>query len=537
MRAAPVLALTALLLAGCVAPPPAAPSEPQPLAGLSEKRFDLLPPEEVWVPSSADGKRMNNALYRPDTTEPVPVFINFSPYWGDTAMTEGDHFSAYMIHEYVPRGYAVVLSSVRGTGHSEGCFQISGDLEVQDAHDVVDHFSKAPWANGNVGAGGKSYDSTTQNGLLAKMPHPALKTLFHVSGITDWYRYVYRNGVPYSIPSGFNTYYGLGQGLDEYGLGGLGTGGGTSDDEDPESIARLVDDLACPELAKETASGFGTGLHGLKDAYWQERDWNRDIASSAANTSIFFVHGLQDWNVKPDHILPWLQLLPPGTEVKGWLHQWTRQPEGGHVYPMRTDWNATMLRWLDHYLKGLDTGIERELGFEAMGSDGVWRASAAWPPAEAVATDFPLTLQAASATLESATPLRASGIATLNITAVNVGPDPVLTAVLHDVAPNGTRTWLNEAVLRAAYRGGLETPAPLLPQQALAYALEFYPMDAVLQPGHQWVVTVGIMPEMASPLQAQLEGVQYSADATLTLPVPPLLATATQPEAMDCFAC
>src|SRR6185436_17040344 len=60
---------------------------------LSKADRKALAPEEVWVPSSTDGKRMNAAVYRPDTDEKVPVFINFSPYWGDTPMTEGDRFA------------------------------------------------------------------------------------------------------------------------------------------------------------------------------------------------------------------------------------------------------------------------------------------------------------------------------------------------------------------------------------------------------------------------------------------------------------
>src|ERR1051326_6905070 len=201
--------LMAGLLAGCAASKaPSTATQPPAQAGvLSPKQFAIKAPELVMLPSSVDGKHLENAIYRPDTPEKVPVYINFSPYWGDTTMKEGDAFSQYMIHEYVPRGYAVVLSSVRGTGHSEGCFQIGGDLELKDAYDVVDYFSKQPWSNGNLGAGAKSYDATTQNGMIAKFPHPALKTIFHVSGITDMYRYNGKDGVTYANGPEFTPRY------------------------------------------------------------------------------------------------------------------------------------------------------------------------------------------------------------------------------------------------------------------------------------------------------------------------------------------
>ncbi|MDX1611441.1 MAG: CocE/NonD family hydrolase, partial [Candidatus Thermoplasmatota archaeon] len=323
---------------------------------LPAKVHDLLPVEIEWIETTSDGKAMHTAVYRPDTDDPVGVFINFSPYWGDTAEQRGDNFAQYMIDEYVPRGFAVVLAAIRGTGHSEGCFQIAGDQELQDMHDVIDHFADVPWSNGNVAAGGKSYDSTPQNGLIAKNPHEALKGIFHVSGITDMYRYNYRQGVTYAHGTAFNTYYYL-QGTDEYGASFLSTPTVENTmSEDPESLSRILDDAACTELPQMQASGIGSGIHGMKDAYWIERDWNRYIADTDWNGSIFFVHGLQDWNVKPDHILPWLQLLPEQIPVKGWLHQDTEN--NGHVYPMRADWNQTMLTWLHHTLNGADVPID-----------------------------------------------------------------------------------------------------------------------------------------------------------------------------------
>jgi X-Pro dipeptidyl-peptidase len=539
----PSLALLALLtaaLAGCLAP--ASPEAASLDQGASEARFTILPPEEVWVPSSVDGKGLHNALYRPDTDAPVPVWINFSPYWGDTAMAEGDAFGRYMVNEYVPRGYAVVLSAVRGTGHSEGCFQVAGDLEVQDAWDVVEHFSTQPWSNGNVGAGGKSYDSTTQNGLLAKLPHPALKTTFHVSGITDFYRYVAKDGVAYSFGASFNTRYALAFGLDEYGVSPWNPFNPEADpqaldDESPRSLARLADDAACPEFARMTASGYGLDAHGLKDAYWQERAWTRDIPASPTTTSIFFVHGLQDWNVKPDHILPWLSLLPEDVQVKGWLHQWTREPEGGHVYPMRDDWNRTMLAWMDHWLKGVPNGITDGPAFESQGDDGTWRTSATWPPTPEDLLEVPLQGPETVVADAARGTLRVAGAPTLTIEAASATPEAILTAVLYDEAPGGERTWLNQAVLRASLRNGLEgPPAPVPPGQPLAYDLEFYPMDAVLEEGHRWVLVLGALPRFHD-LPPTATPIQWG-EGTLRLPRAPLEPTvAPEPVAIDCFAC
>ncbi len=550
--------LAALLLAAPLAGCLDGTDEPQPLPinldDLSPKLFDILPVEELWIDAS-DGKRLHTAVFRPDTDEPVPVFINFSPYWGDTAELRGDGFGQYMIDEYVPRGYAVVLAAIRGTGHSEGCFQIAGDREIQDLYETIDYFANVEWSNGNIGTGGKSYDSTPQNGLIAKMPHPALKAAFHVSGITDMYRYNYREGIPYASGTVFNTYYYL-QGTDEYGASLLGAGG--IQDEDPESLARIIDDAACTELPQMQASGVGSGVTGLKDAYWIERDWTRTIADSEWEGGLFFVHGLQDWNVKPDHILPWLDLLPQGVEVKGWLHQW-QQAGTGHVYPMRDDWNQTMLRWLDHYLKGVDTGLMAEPAFDVQSSDGAWRQSDAWPPADAINTTIalgdlePVCLDAGCAIQQvvfmEATdgPLRYSGAPTVTLDVDIQTADPWLNAMLFDEAPDGTRTWVNEAVRRGIYPTSLDQPEPVVPGSVATYTMEFYPQDTILQPGHKWVLVFGAGSQvaLAKPTGVAIDGqhfggpgdVFYHLDtANVNILLTPTSA-GDQPRDMDCFTC
>ncbi|HUR64667.1 MAG TPA: CocE/NonD family hydrolase, partial [Candidatus Thermoplasmatota archaeon] len=504
-------------------------------------------PELLMLPSSTDGKKLETVVYRPDTATPVPVFINFSPYWGDTALTEGDAFSTYLVHEYVPRGYAVALSSVRGTGHSEGCFQVGGDLELKDARDVVDALAKMPWSSGSVGAGGKSYDSTTQNGMVAKFPHPALKTLFHVSGITDMYRYNGKDGVTYQNGLSFTPSYAAGQGIDEYGTpAGSGASGPT--DESPQSLARLVDDLACPELARHVQSGEGTAADGVKDAYWQERDWVQAMPGSAWTGSVLFVHGLQDWNVKPDNVDPWLQALAAhGNPVKGWLHQW-QQAGTGHVYPMRTDWNATMLRWLDHYLKGVDNGIDRELGFDVQGSDLQWRHAAAWPPAGERRV-FALTGDPAEV-LKASAAVRVTGTPWLRVAATSFSADPILYARLLDVAPDGSAVQVNEAARRGLLADDLQQRNLWAPGSTQTFNLTFYPMDLVLAPGHALVLRTGTPPPTAttpaaaagpdgnagfviSAAQAQVAYGAQELGLTLSDPAP----LPTQPTPMKCFTC
>ncbi|MEK6986160.1 MAG: CocE/NonD family hydrolase [Candidatus Thermoplasmatota archaeon] len=556
------LAFAVVALAGCAENSDEAngqnvASRPFDATTLSPAIHAMLPAEEVWVTAS-DGQRINNVVYRPDTEEEVPVFINFSPYWADSAMVEGDAFSTYMIQEYVPRGFAVVLSAIRGTGHSEGCFPIGGDRESLDLNEVVEFFSKESWSNGNIAAGGKSYDSTSQNGLIAKFPHPALKGLFHVSGITDLYRYTMHDGVPYG--SGSRTlsftpsYYAL-EGLNEY--VDVTTGAGDTSNEDAESLARLIDDAACAEVPGHLANPAASAALGVKTAYWQERDYTAFLASSSWQGSIFFVHGLQDWNVQPDHIQPWLDIVQNkgGIEVVGWLHQW-QQDGTGHVYPMRTDWNETMLRWMDGVLKGNDVAMASLNGYESMADDGLFRRSAAWPPASPttlrladaeVACNSTCSIQDVPLLEAGAQAVRLAGAPTIQLRVQAQVPDPTLTVVLFKENATG-RSWVGEGAMRLLLRDSLATPNPVVVGERYTARITLYPLDAVLQPGERWVLSFGAAPTqgLASATQSLSAVPAYPGDVfyepttaivTATLLDPAVGLLNPQPEPMKCFTC
>lgn len=542
MHIAVVVLLLTAAAAGCFSGEDGSRSEGSELEPLSAAQFAILPVEEVWVtttdtlptPGEA-GARMHNAVYRPDTDQPVPVFINFSPYWSDTATIEGDNFAKYMIHEYVPRGFAVVLSAVRGTGHSEGCFEVASDRESRDVMEVVDFFSTEPWSNGNIAAGGKSYDSTSQNGMIAKFPHPALKGLFHVSGITDMYSYTFAKGTPARTDSAsFTTSYGVGQSVSEH-AGGAGAAGTTGDD-DAESLARLAGE-GCAATPEGAANAGASTVTGAKTPYWVERDWTRNIAESEWNGSIFFVHGLQDWNVQPSHIQPWIDQVNANGDIRvlGWLHQWADQDEfeceagNGHVYPMRTDWNETMLRWMDTILKAKNVGLVH--GYDVQDTDCEWRHYPSWPPTAS------LTVEAAggSPVTLGADAVHVSGVVRIDVAATSTNPDPIITAVLYDAA-GGTRTWIGEAVLRAVFRDSLETPSPVTPGASITYHLETYPLDHVFDAGHTLVVEYGAAPDKSVALPPQTMGVTYGT-GMLTIPTAGLDLIEPQPVWMPCFAC
>lgn len=511
------------------------------LSVLSQPIHDILPVQEQLVTMS-DGVNMHNALYLPDGEGPFPVFINFSPYWGDTAETMGDNFGKYLIENFVPRGYAVVLSAIRGTGHSEGCFEVASDREALDLKEVIDHYATQPWSNGHVAAGGKSYDSTTQNAVIAKFPTPNLKAIFHVSGITDMYSYTFHNGLWARADAGlFTTVYSAGQGTNE----GFTNAEGTPDGA---KILRTTGDLTCQENLETVAIPVSTYATGAKTDYWIERDWTRDIGNSEWDGSIFFYHGFHDWNVQPSHIQPWIDNLPDQIDVKLWLHQ--DKENLGHLYPMRTDWNLTFLRWLDQELKGIDTGFWDEPRNELQGTDLKWRAMDTWPAAPTayafednsvsvgnvnigvgLANTRTLVLDREFLELDGAYRLAGSISATFAMTATTADPAVTMIVRVGD-------TWVGEASLRAIFRDSLEVPTPVVPGTPVTYTLETYPLDVIVPAGQDLVLEFGGAPEQVIPVPTQMQGNEYDlGDLVLGLPLAPVDALAIQPEPMPCIAC
>ena len=510
------------------------------LSVLSQPIHGILPVSQELVTMS-DGINIHNGVYLPDGDGPFPVFINFSPYWGDTAETMGDNFGKYLIENFVPRGYAVVLSAIRGTGHSEGCFEVASDREAMDLKEVIDHYATQPWSNGHVAAGGKSYDSTTQNAVIAKFPTPNLKAIFHVSGITDMYSYTFHNGLWARADAGlFTTVYSAGQGTNE----GFTNGEGTPDGA---KILRTVGDLTCQENVETVVIPVSTYATGAKTDYWIERDWTRDIGSTDWNGSIFFYHGFHDWNVQPSHIQPWIDNLPEHIDVKLWLHQ--DKENLGHLYPMRTDWNLTFLRWLDQELKGIDTGFWDEPRNELEGTDRVWRAMDDWPAThQAVAWDGSgaggntqigvslsytpsLTVSRDQIGVEGAYRLAGSLSATFDMTAKSADPAVTMIVRVGD-------TWVGEASLRAIFRDGLETPSAVVPGLPVTYTLETYPLDVVVPEGQDLVLEFGGEPRQVLALPTQMQGNEYDiGDLVLGLPLAPMDALAIQPKPMPCIAC
>lgn len=328
----------------------------------------------------ADGIELDTWVLRPDPRrlpDPVPVVLTITPYYGggNPMETFPDHIG--LARELVPRGYAYGIVSIRGTGNSSGCFSIGGPSEAKDSAIVIDYYANLPWSNGNVGLIGLSYEATTAQDVWVEAPS-SLATIMPVAPISDLYKYNFINAVPI-MPQGFafNIYYWVDTGLWPAGLAG------GEQTRDPVRVPGAIAGEVCAERVWVTEGGASSTADGNKDGYWQQRDFltELDAAPGRDRASVFYVHGLADWNVTPHHMADWLPAMQAtGVPFKAWLGQWT------HDYPDRDDWWLVLTAWLDQFLKDRETGILNAPPVQvetAVGADqlGKWRHEREWPPA------------------------------------------------------------------------------------------------------------------------------------------------------------
>ncbi|NDK90178.1 CocE/NonD family hydrolase [Gordonia desulfuricans] len=82
-------------------------------------------------------------------------------------------------YDLVRSGYTMVVVDVRGTGFSQGRWDVFQQREQQDTVEVIDWAAHQRWSDGNVGMAGVSYSAINQIQAANKRP-PALKAIFPV---------------------------------------------------------------------------------------------------------------------------------------------------------------------------------------------------------------------------------------------------------------------------------------------------------------------------------------------------------------------
>ena len=101
--------------------------------------------------TTRDGIRLDADLYRPETTEKLPILLMRQPYGRAIASTVVYAHPRW----YASKGYIVVIQDVRGRGSSEGGFQLFAN-EIADGIETINWLSELPDSTGEIGMYGFS---------------------------------------------------------------------------------------------------------------------------------------------------------------------------------------------------------------------------------------------------------------------------------------------------------------------------------------------------------------------------------------------
>jgi uncharacterized protein len=474
----------------------------------------ILIEKDVAVPLR-DGGTISANVFRPPGTGRHPVIITLGPYPKDVPFSEwnpaawakmvekGDHMHWETVDPewWVPRGYAVIRCDTRGTGKSPGRPRLLSQAEAVDFHDAVEWAAARPWSNGKVAVMGVSYFAMNAWRVAATRP-PHLAAIVPWEGAVDLYRDANRHGGIYS--SGFMQAWG-GHVRRYQNDGGQADPAPLSPETigaTPDRYAPRLENIVVPLLSAGNWGGVGLHLRGNIEGY----------LGAGSEHKFLQVH-------VGDHILPFYSL------------------EG----------RLTQLRFLEEFLRGVDTGLTREppirLAIRRPGDRYRWRYEDQWPIARTRFTPLWLDARAGALAAErtvapgtttySAEPGAARGAATfatrpfaeeteitgpakLRVWVSSTIDDADLFVVLRDIGPDGEEVTFPGVVpggnsrvaaaygwLRASHRKldpARSTPArpyhahdeiqKLVPEKPVAVDVEIWPSATVFEPGHRLVLEV-----------------------------------------------
>ena len=366
----------------------------------SERKYDVILERDVWV-TMKDGVRLHTDIFRPASKGKFPTILGYHPYDGPaqfaaiyprafssvTTTTAGQEkgngpLEAGDPNFFVRRGYVHVIANIRGSGESEGYYPFLADPEAQDGYELIEWIAKQPWCDGNVGMFGVSYFGRIQH-FVASLKPPHLKCIFAPWASTDQYRdALYQGGIlaqnwavswsgamsniRYQSESRRNWSKAQWNKALERALA----------DKDLNAYPAVIAALKNPDQGLNPLVA-DIVLNPLDGPFWEKRKARYDTIKTPA-----YIGG--DWGIYGLHLpgafRSWEKVRGPKKMMIG-PAAYLERP----VYQLQYE----SLRWFDHWLKGMNTGIMEEppIRMFVRGTNR-WKTAPEWPLPETKWTPF-----------------------------------------------------------------------------------------------------------------------------------------------------
>jgi putative CocE/NonD family hydrolase len=501
-----------------------------------------------------DGTVLRANVCRPTGEGRWPVLLRRTPY-GKEAEANFDAAVAA-----ARRGYVVIIQDTRGRFASDGEWY-PWRAEAEDGFDTIAWAAALPYADGQVGLFGGSYHGFTQWSAATLQP-PALKAMFPEWTWADPLNgFIYRGGAfRLSLAYFFLGSLGLNAVARRY------RDDPAAREEAVRALCREIDDLGpvgyrslpladfAPVRRHDVGSAFFDWLAAPLDR--EHRQWEpMTILGKHERVQVptFNTGGWYD-PFLPETLAHFTAMRAQGRPTKLLIGPWTHGAPTALVGDMnfgigslrgsidlKTSVDSLRLRWFDHWLKGIDTGIMAEppIKLFVMGAN-VWRDEEEWPLARAVDTPFYLRESGRLARqppgaeapdtydydpadpvpslggYPAATPeyragpldqrpievrpdvllyrtlplerdTEVTGPIEVRLWATSSAPDTDFLARLVDVYPDGRSINLTDGILRARYRDARkgEPPSLIEPGRPYEYAIDLWATSNVFKAGHR----------------------------------------------------
>ncbi len=475
--------------------------------------YDRPPDVQTVMIPMRDGKRLATDIYKPSGDGPFPVVLSRTPYGRKKSGKAGDGFTR--------SGFVFVLQDMRGRFDSEGenlPFVGCGWGEHQDGVDTVAWLKSQPWCSGSIGTVGGSALGITQNFLAGAAPD-GLKAQYVTVAAASLYADASYIGGAFRKADAENWI--------------------TGNNYDPRAL----------EIIR---------THVSYDDYWRTLD-----------TTLKF----PQMNAPAVHVGGWFDMFAQATlnEFVGrqhagasgargaqklimgpWTHGIGKMPAGELQFPngAKVPSNYDAGRWFEHYLSGIDNGVEKEpaVTYYVMGDTKTpgapgneWRQADDWPvPAKETAAYFTrdrlLTLELPGSVGDAhieyifdptnhcptvggnnltlargpvnqnriedradvvlftsaplSEPLEVTGRVKAAVFIASSAADTDLSVRLCDVYPDGKSYLIAEGILRLRYRRSVEKPELLTPGKIEEVAVDCWSTSIIFNKGHRIRATV-----------------------------------------------